>query len=516
MFKMNRYLILLLPVLVIASENKLFSSPKIVTAKKDTVKNCGCPTPARKAKGYRYYPSLGDRVNYATFASASKWQLVGEENSFDTLFIANDQFSGDDNSFRDRAMLISPRSPIKIIPPGHDYIINLTPCRNELGDYALTYNIHYRHQYIDEYFSNFDYKKFDYTTQSCVHLFLQMSGKRPDQIIRAALKEQGEHSDGIAEMNRSITAVNMAFNTGIPLVTEKTYLDSTTISGFLDSLVSKKLRQEKVLAEGFILSEPGTHRITDMERYRLENLFVYQCRHCEFALFMPEYLEPISTLYIENTNAILEISSNMLRPLKTGSHYNLAYNKLWLKYDSFTFQLNARLEMDITQVCLPPSVIGGTSIGIDFNSAKLWTDPALTTIEFSYKDYPQFKNQTEERPATIISDRYNTAQYDSLLTKFSGLKINQATLTIRKGKTVFKLNAANLLLNNRMIAGHIPLNVVPDQPGKIFITTIQGQDQPVDIPDLLLMLKKSGLNQLSTGIVGKQLYVYFKKINSKI
>ncbi len=67
------------------------------------------------------------------------------------------------------------------------------------------------------------------------------------------------------------------------------------------------------------------------------------------------------------------------------------------------------------------------------------------------------------------------------------------------------------MINNRIIAGCIVVDVAPKIPGRLLIKQVGGVDKTVSIAGFLAALKKAGLNDFTTKVNGKQLNVYFKK-----
>jgi hypothetical protein len=448
---------------------------------------------------------LADRITYPTLANITTWRLAAGKKSFDLLFMMNEQYSVGASSFRDYLTVISPRDPVKIVHPNNTFTLNLTPCANQNHNYVLPVEVDGKQQILGD-LRDFDYTTFDNTTLGYVHLFLQLSHRRPDEMIRIALKKLGELDGKPERVNQAIAKMNGEFNTGIPPVTEKTYRDSLTISGMLDSLVSKKLRQELVLTDVFIRTVPGVHPPNADEQYKMQLLFERYCPYYAFELFDTRKLRPTYNIDFNITKAVFEISTKILAQ---NPRSNLAYDEIWANFSQGRFTSESALEITISRVCMPPSVIGGSLTGIDFNTAVLLTDPTQTSHEFDYAQFPQMVNRSgnKGRKAGV-----GAVQYDTLLTRFSGLMVKEANLKVPAGTGFFMLKAQNVIVNNRLIAGLISVNAAQKIPGKVLVTQANGTDKAINIIEFLALLKKAGLNDVVTRVDGKLFNVYFKKI----
>jgi hypothetical protein len=474
----------------------------------DTVVNCGCPKLESVNSGYRYYNTLKDYLSYKTFADMSNWILAGQEESFDYLFTSGGQIS----DYRSDFSILSPRRPIRMVSPDKTFTINFTPCKNSNGIYQLPLVLYFKHHIMDEV-RDFDFTKFDHTALAYVSLLLKLADKRPDQMIRLALKEQSEHLNGMAEMNRSITAINEAYQTGIPLTTKENYQDSIVIEGVMNSLVTKKLRQANVLTTGFILSASGIHAINTVEYDRLYELFLSYVGSLPGSIenFEKEVIRPDIYLSLDIKNTEIEISRAIIQQ-ESG---NQAMTKIFAdikttRQTSTNYTSRDGLKMDFNNICFPHSVITGTHIAIDFNQASLLTCHQQNIEQIDYSLYPQLVKTVPVKKNDISKSASSQAiHYDTLLTEFTGLLIKNASFNIPLGKEMLIVNASNIILNNKLIAGSIIFEILSDKMAEIRL--VNGRTKKIQIVELLSALKKIGLPNIKTSVIKKQLFVYFEK-----
>lgn len=429
----------------------------------DSISKCGCPKIEYVNPGSVFYNGLGSIIEPQSISDMSGWTLAGEK--FENLFTADQLFSGDESDFSSRLAILSNRKAIKLTPPDKTFTLNLTPCKNTHGNYLFPVSINFTHKIVHD-IRDFDFTKFDYTALSYVHLLLQLSNKRPDEMIRIALTEKSR--EGLKKMNSSIASINYEFKTAIPLATGTNYLNPAIINSILDSLISKKLRQEKVLANSFILSSPGTHRINDIEEENLRNLFMPYYQFDSAEDFERKYIKPNIYIQLESRQAIIEISTAIIHPV-IKENGGLATTEVWADIKSAKYTSDNGLDMTFNSVCIPPSVITGTTILIDFTKARL-----------------------------LAARTAKNEELESLPTNFTGLFVKDARLSITTGKDTLQLKASDLIINNFLIAGYISLK--------------RTSSYPVPLPTLVSVLKKSGLTSLKTKIIGNELLIYFKKL----
>ncbi len=490
-----------LPVLAFGQNPKNFA--------KNVDGSCGCPVITYKDQPPQFYPALAGDISYTTFQKFSQWKLPNGIKSFDLLFVKDGWSSGNSDDFFKDLSVISPRDPIKIVHPDGTFTVNLTPCADENHHYVLPLSVTYKPPVAGE-IRDFDYSKFENTTLGYVHLFIQMSGQRPDQMIRLAFKDCARSND-LLGVNRAITKINDAYQTGIPLATEKNYDDPLMVSGVLDSLVSKKLRQERVLNTGFILSEPGIHPPTYDEKNRLEILFQHHLSSSAFELFNPRNFLPYFRVEIKDSRAaVVEISSKILSPVTKNGKNRPSYDEIRMWLCSAVVYNERMLRVDCgSDVCLQPSVIAGTTVGIDFDGAFLFPERQFAIDGYDYAPYPQFAKDTN---AVKAYSPKRWTLYDTVFTHFTGLVVNEARFTLPNGKTNLLFKGQNVIINNRVIAGCLVADLSPDDTEKVLLNQADGKGKTMAIADLLSTLKKSGLKDFITKTDKKQLRVYFKKV----
>ena len=472
------------------------------TTKTDTTTNCGCAQIQLHSRGFRYYNSLSDYIKESSIVDVTGWTLAGTP--FKYLFVGESQssFSTDGSSRWNNFTVIANRAPIQLFHPNKSFTITLSPCTDGVGDFRVPVNVIFNQPILGT-LRDFDYTKFDHTTQAYVHLLLQLSGKRPDEVIRNELREQARRGDGLLEMNRTISAINSEFQTGIPLVTEKNYRDSAVIQAVLDSLVSKKLRQEKVIATGFILSEPGIHHPTPVEDQRLYGVFSpYYYYFNSVNQFDRDKLRPNIRLDMDIKRANIEISPAIIQQAHNNKEVNAA---LWGDVKSAAYTTEDGLTMFFNSVCLPATTITGTAVGIDFTNADLLADPAQSIRQLNYGWYPQFA-------ITKNAAKQPAIQYDSLLTAFTGLFVKEARLKVPFGKDTLRFTGSNLIINNFLIAGYMALPLAPIKANAVLVTGKNGKQQGITVNRLLAVLKGSGLTDLLTKVIDGQVFVYFRKL----
>jgi hypothetical protein len=479
-----------------------------VNLAKDPAGRCGCPVINYVKGSPQYYPALADYISYPAFQKYNLWKFPNGIKSFDLLFVKENWSSGSGDNFTKDLSIISARDPIKIVHPEGTFTMNLTPCANEYHNYVLPITISFKPPVAGE-IRNFDYTKFENTTFGYVHLFMQMSGMRPDQMIWIAFKESARNYD-LTGVNQAIAKINEAYQTGIPLATEKNYGDSLMISGVLDSLVSKKLRQERVLTTGFILSEPGIHPPTYEERNRMEILFQRHISPEAFELFNPRDFLPNFSVALKSNQAVVEISSKILSPVAKSAKDPAPYDEIRIQlcYSAVNNERMMRIDC-MSDACLQPSVIAGTALGIDFDGAFLFPEQLQTMDGYDCTPYLQFAKDTNAYKAYAPK---KWTMYDTLFTHFTGLVIREARFRLPYGKTNLLFEGKDVIINNCVIAGCLVADLSPDNAEKVLLNQADGKGKTIAIADLISTLKKSGLNDFITKTDKKQLYVYFKKI----
>jgi hypothetical protein len=502
--KLLTAIICCLPGLAFAQNPKNFA--------KDDAGNCACPVIKYINQPAQYYRPLSGLISYHEFQRLNQWKLPYGIKSFDSLFVIKEESSGSGDDFFKELTIASPRDPIKLVHPDGTFTLNLTPCADENHHYVLPLNVTCKPPVTSE-MRNVDFSKFENTTLGYVHLYMQLSGQRPDQMIRLAFKEWARNY-GPERVNQAITNINEAYNTGIPAVTEKNYADSLMISGVLDSLVSKKLRQERVFTTGFILSEPGIHPPTYDEQYHIEILFQRYFSQGEFELFNPRKFLPDFRVELNHHYAfrqvVMEISSKILSPVKKEAKNPLPYEEIRLAFCDAFFNNESLIRVDCgADACLQPSVITGTTLGIDFDNTILYSAQLQTMYGYDCTPYPQFAKDTSAYKAYPPK---KWTLYDTLFTHFTGLVIRDARFTLPDGKTVLLFKGKDVIINNCVVAGCLVADLAADNAGKVLLNMADGKGKTMAIADLLLVLKKAGLNDFMTKIDKKQLLVYFKKV----
>ena len=337
-----------------------------------------------------------------------------------------------------------------------------------------------------------------------------MSRQRPDQMIRAAFKEWARNYD-LTGVNQALTKINDAYQTGIPLATQKNYSDSLMISGVLDSLVSKKLRQERVFTTGFILSEPGMHPPTYDEKNRMEILFQHHLSSSAFELFNPRNFLPGFRVELKTSQAALvEISSKILSPKAKSAKKAPAYDQIRIWLCSAVVNNKRMLRIDcMSDACLQPSVIAGTRLGIDFDGAFFFPEQLQTMDGYDCDPYPQFAKDTS---AYKTYPPIKWTLYDTLFTHFTGLVIRDARFRLPFSKIDLLFKGKDVIINNRVIAGCLVADLAPGNSGKVVLNRADGTSKTIPAAVLLAMIKKAGLKDFITKTDEKQLRVYFKKV----
>ncbi len=392
--------------------------------------------------------------------------------------MVNERFAGDEYDIKDELRIISLNSPICITEPNNAFTINLTPCANQNGNYVLPVSVYSRPAAVSK-FKDLDVKNFQNTTLWYLHFFMQQSRLRPDQMIRVAFK-QTAHNYGMEGVNRAITNINNAYQTGVPLTTEKNYDDSLMICGVLDSLVSKKLRQEYVLNTGFILTEPGVHPPTYYEQYHMEILFEHYCRYGEFDLFDTRKFFPDYNVDLGIRHAVVEISTKIISPATVKDKAPPLFEEIRTNVASASLVNEYGLFIGITRICLPPSVINGTTVAIDFNQATLHADPKQgVSGGFFYDKFPQFALGEVNGADKFSPETWKRMDYDTLLTRFCGLIADSARFKIPDGKAALLVKGRDILINNHLVAGCLALDLASGNPGKVLITADNGKAKTV-------------------------------------
>ncbi|WP_295795087.1 hypothetical protein [Mucilaginibacter sp.] len=421
----------------------------------DVTDPCGCPVMIYTKSPPPNYTPLSGHISYAEFQKFNQWKLPNGVTTFNSLSATGESYTGHGDDFFERLNIISSSGPIKLVHPAGTFSLNLTPCADQYHSYVLPVSVGCKPSFAGE-IRDFDFTKFENTSLGYVHLYFRMAWVSPYKMIRSAFKQWAQNYE-LNGVNGAITKINLAYNTRIPLTTEKNYADSLMISAVIDSVVSKKLNPEQVFNTGFVLSEPGVHSPTYDEKYHIEILFQPYAPYRAAELFNIRKFLPDYTVELETRQALVEISSKILSPAIRSKEGQAPYTNINIEMCSAFFNNESMIRIDCeSDACLPSSVITGTNITVDFDHAFLYSEQLNTMPGWDCVPYEEFARDTNAYKAYPPK---KWELYDTLFTHFTGLVIRNATFRMPYGKTRLVFKGHDVIINNRVIAGHLDIDL---------------------------------------------------------
>ncbi|SHM95321.1 hypothetical protein [Mucilaginibacter sp. OK098] len=521
------YLIGLL-IISLISQRLFAQQTSNLPVKADTIKHpfksdCRCvqnfklPEQTPTGSNY-YYPLLKDYATYQQVLDVSGWRLDGGEKTFNAFRCDTSNIYPDDNGNIGSFSIISDSTALIFNHPDNTFGVNLTPCINTPTMFRMSVSLNY-HPTLN----GFDYKKFDHTARSYLHILLE--GKQMDagDLLENILEKivNNDSGEGMEPLNRLIKKINKKYNTGISV----SYLNrhrQDLFPSLVRRIKAKVPDVEQFIDNEFVNTGNRLHTINAEEENKLGDIFYECCQGIDFKHFDRDRLMP---QYFANFNTTTHIGINIDTKILT--HWNNVKSKPDI--DATGNVLRATILADISDlecstgagftgkihgICSSTSEITGTGIILDFTQGRLITTHDMAEELLEQHNFPLF----ETKPVKAQYDRKKLypkpeIKYDSLLTNFSGLLIEDAVLHFSfKNSTLYSGSKA-LLVNNKVIAGSMEFNVEPAENGdkKYFKLKNQNQELLTSIPELEGYLKGIGLNQIKLVKTKSTLIIYFKK-----
>ena len=123
----------------------------------------------------------------------------------------------------------------------------------------------------------------------------------------------------------------------------------------------------------------------------------------------------------------------------------------------FSYTNDDGLRIQTKTLCAPTAEITRTGWLIDVNEMTLIAEPDSRQTLFQYSDYPFFHKDPNWRITDKSTLNHASSQYDTLLTRFTGVYIAEARLDIPIRYQYFQGNGSNILINNHFICGTLRL-----------------------------------------------------------
>jgi hypothetical protein len=499
---------------------KVDKSPQKPIAKTDNLQekfrvnkiNCECYQYAEKQT--RFTPSLETLIPYESFNKMTGWKYSGKENFYESVFFKNLQTSSNTgNAFYSLTTIAY--KPIRIMHPDNTFAINITPCANENKIYELPITINYEHS-INKYISDFDYELFDRTTKSYLEVLLNIVGVREEEILNKVL-----FNYEMTEIQPFISTVNSKYHTELKL---DSLNEEESIANILSELKSKNVDFSDFLLKEFILTDNSNHIINDDEQYRMLNIFSEWLGNITMES-IDKIIYPQISATIATKSINIEINENIIRrwnplrnePMKE-KNGNFISTNILTETSSLNYSTSDGLDVFIKDVCLNSTEIAGTGILLNFNKAQIIGSLKKHYNLLEYYNYPLFVTDSiSEHIGDFGIDNFMRYVYDTLLTNFSGLFIQVATLNIPIKNKVISAQGSNLIINNKLISGTIifkteGLSDSKNIPSKIKFVINESSTIEITIEELRQYFRNIGIKDFKFIKEGGQLKMFFKTI----
>ncbi len=466
--------------------------------------SCECYQYAEKRK--RYIPPLNLLIPDDSFSKMTGWKYIGKDNIGESVFSEGLRYTSTfDGAFY--SMVIIAYEPIRLIHPDNTFALNLTPCANENNTHELPVHAGYKHL-INKYIPGYDYKSFDKSAQSYFKVLLNMYGGTEEEILNKVL-----FNYEMTDIQPFISTVNSKYNIEIEL---DSLNEEETISNILSELERKNIDFSDFILTEFILTDSSHHTINDVEKSRMYFIFSERIGNFTFEN-IDSVIYPQVTATITTKNIGIEINENVIRrwdaiknePAKDQKGKFLPANIL-ADITTLNYTTSKGIEVPIKDVCVTRSEIAGTSILLNFTKAQLCSSKEKHSNILEYSNYPLFI--TDSVPGREYRKQY---VYDSLLTGFTGLMIQDGTLNIPFKNRVITVSGSNIILNNKFISGSfkLPIDDMVDSLKTTSTLKIPIVESFIEttMDELDEYFKNIGLKDLKFVRDGRFLKVFFKK-----
>ncbi len=326
----------------------------LVAQKNITVDMNACTCQKNEPIKYNYLPRFNRLTDYKMFSKLIDWKLAGGEETFNGFAYKNLQTLNSSWNLT----LVSFKSPTMFIHPEDSISINITPCSKnvefEIGSVIS--------RPISKYIPNFDWEnEIEPTAKNYVNILLKIT--KPKSVLFSIFMYSS--TGGIESF---IDTINQKYNTNIKLE----YKELETGQFFdplLVALDKNNVPFEDFLLNTFILTDTIPHILNIIEESKINLFFNTNVRNL--------FTQSIG-LWSNSEFIGLIIDANMLRKWDdienkalTDSLGNYSSTEILVNISKFRFETQKGINLQIKNICLPKSEIGGTGIVIDYSGENV-------------------------------------------------------------------------------------------------------------------------------------------------
>lgn len=436
----------------------------------DTInfENCTCTSYKTISKG-RYIPPLSLWLKYEDFKNASDWTFKNGKEDFDKLYFI-DSYSHGSSSMATLSQIIVSSYPIKLIHPQETFTINLSPFHNEPENYLYKNTLNkYHSRYFNKY--NRKYEDFNYSAKA----YFDYLNNRESNIHLSEFFIKEIEWWSFERIEMLITTINNKYNTNLDIhYFEKLGFDDYDgdfigAEELANQLAEPYTLMEDIILNEFVLTDTTAHKINNEEFNTLKKVFDY--RYSSIEKFNAEHIHLQYSINLSEVIGI-EIDPKIIRkfdlkhkkPIQDSLNNfvppNILIENNGLFY-SYKKGVKKYQKKNILKACIENSEITGTGVLVDFKKAEIIARKIFPS-RFKRKD-------VEEENYPLLLDSV-TMKYDTLITHFSGLKMDTANLDFPFKNKYLKFNAFDIVINNNLITGRveIPFEVLKNEKLKIF------------------------------------------------
>ena len=171
-------------------------------------------------------------------------------------------------------------------------------------------------------------------------------------------------------------------------------------------------------------------------------------------------------------------------PVTDTTGLQIPYNMLAMTPSGFSYSTDDGLRIQTRTLCAPTAEITRTGWLIDFKDMVLIAEPVSHQRLFQYSDFPFFHKDPNWRITDFKSLNHEARSYDTLLTEFTGIFLDEARFEIPIRHQYVTGIGSNILMNNYFICGIVRLPMEEANAGysggPLYITLKSG-DIPITI-----------------------------------
>lgn len=482
----------------------------ILENRKASYNTLTCECPPVKPSPSKFVPSLSTLLPYEAFQKAIPWKYANAKD-YAALFFSQLQNTGTaDVAFYSLTALSS--RPIRLVHPKNAFTVNLSPCQKD-NETEVPLSIVYTHS-IKKYDRGFEHESFDRSAKSYLEVLMEMAGIDEDDLL-----EQCLFHSSVLDLPAFIKKINKRYGTTIVLAEDD---EEATLQHIQQGLAQKKIALLDFILQEFVFSNGATktHPITKDEGAKLEEAFGAYLGHFTIQ-DLDRIIYPRIVATIEIPHLGIELNNKLLhrwdalrkQPLVDKKGIPLAPTIL-AELDPkspLQFESDKGIRQPLHRVCFTRSEIAGTGILLHFSKARLVDGSGWE--ELNVTNYPHLITDTVYKKVEGMQIPVYT--YDTLLTKFAGLVLEDAQLFIPFQQQVLTATSSNLLVNNRLLTGSLLLPLSKTSLGtnttnKLWLKT-DGEAIETSLPALEKHFRSLGLNSLRLVLYDTEVVVHFIK-----